>query len=232
MKFVVGIDEAGRGPLAGPVAVGVVVTPGNFDWKEILPGVNDSKQLTEKKREEIFKIARRLKAAGQFDYAVSLVSANVIDKLGMVPAINQAIKRALKKIEKRVEKNSAIYRTKKGNSSSSSRSELEQFKWLKKIELKECSVKLDGGLKAPEEFKNQETIIKGDSKEKVIGLASIVAKVSRDRYMVRRSAEPTFAPYEFATHKGYGTKKHREAIAKNGLSSEHRKSYCKNVILL
>ena len=92
-----------------------------------------------------------------------------------------------------------------------------------------CAVKLDGGLKAPERFVHQETIIKGDQKEKVIGLASIMAKVTRDRYMVRLSRRDDLGRYDFATHKGYGTKAHRAAITKYGLSPEHRQSYCKKI---
>ena len=88
MKYLIGIDEAGRGPLAGPVAVGVALVPVGFDWS-LLPGVNDSKQLTEKKREEIFAVAKKLKQANQLDYAVALVSARVIDRDGIVATINR-----------------------------------------------------------------------------------------------------------------------------------------------
>jgi ribonuclease HII len=101
-----------------------------------------------------------------------------------------------------------------------------------KIRLDEVMVKLDGSLRAPAEFLFQETIIKGDSNEKVIGLASIMAKVTRDRYMVKVSTEVKYAMYDFARHKGYGTTVHREAIAKNGLSTLHRASYCKNITIV
>jgi ribonuclease HII len=102
-------------------------------------------------------------------------------------------------------------------------------KGLKKLEVKpeECFVKLDGSLRAPSEF-SQETIIKGDSKELVIGLASICAKETRDTYMVKVSKREELSPYDFAVHKGYGTKNHRQAIIKYGLSVEHRQSYCQN----
>jgi ribonuclease HII len=90
-------------------------------------------------------------------------------------------------------------------------------------------IKLDGSLRAPAEF-TQETIIKGDDKEQVIGLASIMAKVTRDRYMVQQDAK--YPQYGFAQHKGYGTKAHIEAIAKYGFSPIHRRSYCKNVQML
>ncbi|MEK7639405.1 MAG: ribonuclease HII [Patescibacteria group bacterium] len=89
-------------------------------------------------------------------------------------------------------------------------------------------VKLDGALKAPAGFQ-QETIIKGDQKELVIGLASILAKETRDRYMVRIASR--FAPYGFHLHKGYGTLAHRTAIKQHGLSVIHRATYCKNCFL-
>jgi len=194
-RYVIGIDEAGRGPLAGPVSVGTACVPTDFDWS-LIPGVNDSKKLTKAKREQIFKIAKRLEKEGKLQTKVSMVSATVIDRIGIVPSITKAMHRGLERITAPVSN---------------------------------ISVKLDGGLKAPEQYLEQETIIKGDSKEKVIGLASIMAKVTRDRYMVRKSAFSEFSVYMFDIHKGYGTKKHREAIAQNGLSIEHRKSYCKNI---
>ena len=193
-KYVIGIDEAGRGPLAGPVAVGVVLIEADFDWG-LLAGVNDSKKLSEKKREEIFEEAGRLKVASQLDYSVTMVSAKVIDRVGIVGAINLAMTRGLGKVLKDF--------TKPAN----------------------CQVLLDGSLRAPVEFIDQETIIKGDQKERVIGLASIMAKVTRDRYMVRKSQEAIFAPYNFAKHKGYGTRTHCEAIKKHGLSTIHRKTF-------
>ncbi len=194
-KYLIGVDEAGRGPLAGPVAVGVVVVPKDFDWR-LLSGVNDSKQLSEKKREEIFKATQMLRASAHLDYAVAMVSASVIDKIGIVPAVERAMGRALKKLDPSPA---------------------------------ETRVKLDGGLRAPSGFLYQETIIKGDAKEKVIGLASILAKVTRDRYMVRIADKPQFAPYDFSIHKGYGTKAHRTAIERHGLSTLHRHTFCKDI---
>ncbi len=204
--FIIGVDEAGRGPLAGPVSVGAVMVPADFDWSQILD-VNDSKKLTERKREEIFDIAKKLKKEGMLDYAVSLVGAKVIDTNGIVPSITIGINRVLKKMMK----NTTVNRS------------------MGMCAYEDVIVKLDGGLVAPQEFVHQETIIQGDSKEKIIGLASIMAKVTRDRYMVRKSALPIFAPYTFDQHKGYGTKAHREAIAQHGLSPEHRKTFCKNI---
>ncbi len=196
-SHLVGVDEAGRGPLAGPVAVGVVKVPIDFDWA-LVPGVGDSKQLSEKAREEVYAAASEARRAGALNWSVSLVSAVVIDKKGIVLAVTLAMHRCFKKL---------------------------------RLDAKEVEVKLDGSLSAPSEY-IQETIVKGDAKEPVIGLASIVAKVTRDRYMRRRASLAAFAPYNFATHKGYGTKDHCQAIAEYGLSSEHRASYCKNIKLL
>lgn len=194
-KYLIGIDEVGRGPLAGPVAVGVVRTPANFDWVSKLAGVTDSKKLTEQKQESIYKAAFELRKIGLIDFSVAMVSAEKIDQKGIQWAIRNALARSVRRVGAQ---------------------ESDFFK-------------LDGGLYAPEKFLYQETIIKGDAKEQVIGLASIVAKVTRDRYMVRKADLPPFAPYDFAQHKGYGTKTHRVAIAQHGLSPEHRASYCRNI---
>jgi len=100
---------------------------------------------------------------------------------------------------------------------------------LAKLRLKpsEAEVLLDGGLKAPKDFQNQKTIIKGDEKEAVIALASIVAKVSRDRKM--QAFARKFPGYGFEIHKGYGTRRHYEALAKNGLCPIHRQSFLKSL---
>ena len=222
-KYIIGIDEAGRGPLAGPVSVGVACVSSDFDW-DLIPGVNDSKKLTEKKREEIFKIAQRLKKEGKLTYAVKMVSAKEIDKIRIVASVTKAMNQAIKRVI-----NDPI---KAGILGEALPRQSYQGKALVELDYDMYDVKLDGGLSAPEEFIHQETIIKGDSKEKVIGLASIMAKVTRDQYMVRIAKKSCFAPYTFDVHKGYGTKKHRESIAQNGLSTEHRATYCKNVVLL
>ena len=213
-KWIIGIDEVGRGPLAGPVGVGVVLVPGNFLWDKKLPGVTDSKKLTEAKREEIFKLAHRLRRQQEIDWSVTMASAQQIDERGIQWAIRHAMKQALTSLEKRakncpfdekVSKRGGVYVP------------------------QQSVVKLDGGLTAPERYKEQETIIKGDAKEPTIGLASIMAKVTRDRYMVRKGGEAPFTAYDFAMHKGYGTKAHRTAIAQHGLSPEQRATYCKNI---
>lgn len=208
-KYLVGIDEAGRGPLAGPVAVGVVLVSIDFDWK-LIPGVGDSKQLSPEKRDALFRRARELKREGVLNYAVAMVSAKVIDDIGIVPSVTRAMKRALDKV---------CPRATLGN--------------FPRVALGPSSVmvKLDGGLRAPAEFVHQETIIKGDQKELAIGLASIVAKVTRDRYMERVGKQSTYAVYGLDVHKGYGTKAHRSAIKMHGCTDLHRRSYCKNIWL-
>lgn len=193
MKFIVGVDEAGRGPLAGPVAVGVVKVLSTFDWK-LIPNVNDSKKISEKKREAIFELVNELIEKELLQYSVKLVSAKSIDNKGIVPAIKRSIQSAFDELS---------------------------------LETKNCFIKLDGSLKAPEGF-SQETIIKGDGKEKVIGLASIMAKVTRDKYMEKIADK--YPEYEFAKHKGYGTKKHIELIKKHGKCAEHRTSFLTRIL--
>jgi|AntRauTorckE6833_2_1112554.scaffolds.fasta_scaffold15064_1 ribonuclease HII len=192
MKWLIGIDEAGRGPLAGPVTVGVVKIPVDFDWS-LIPGVNDSKKISEKKREVIFNAVQPLVEQGLIAYTVKSVSAKSIDAKGIAPAIVRAIASGLEDLA---------------------------------LDPTECFIKLDGSLKAPATFP-QETIIGGDGKEQVIGLASIMAKVTRDRYMVKQAE--LYPQYGLAQHKGYGTKAHREAISQHGFTPIHRQTYCKNI---
>lgn len=199
-KWLIGIDEAGRGPLAGPVAVGVVCVSPDFNWSHI-PGVDDSKKLTPQKREEIFRQACVLQQERKLAFAVAMVSAASIDAIGIVPSVRKAMRIALHKLKSELHFEEAF-----------------------------CQVKLDGSLRAPEEFLYQETIIGGDAQEKVIGLASIAAKVTRDRHMSRLSARAAYAPYCFEQHKGYGTAHHRKLILTLGVSDVHRKSYCQKLI--
>ena len=194
IKFVVGIDEVGRGPLAGPVAVCAFIMPANFNVKEF-GIIKDSKKLKPQKREEIFARLKELKKEGKLNYSVCYESAKRIDKIGISKAIKNCLIKALKNI---------------------------------KAKPSECLVLLDGGLKAPEEYINQKTIIKGDEKERAIAFASIAAKVSRDTLMCKLAKK--YKKYSFEIHKGYGTQKHCEAIKKHGLSLEHRRCFCKRFI--
>ena len=201
MKYasVVGIDEVGRGPLAGPVAVAVLQfkvvsiklkvkkAEANFGFK-----LKDSKKLSEKQREIWFKEIKLWWKKGECNFKVSMISAKEIDKIGISKAIKKCIFSSLSAL--RVSISDPIL--------------------------------LDGSLKAPIEYKKQKTIIKGDEKEPIIALASIVAKVCRDRLMIRLAKK--YPEYGLESHKGYGTKLHYEAIKAKGLSPIHRRSFLKN----
>ena len=202
-KYLIGVDEVGRGPVAGPVAVGVVayeISQENF-LKEELKEAKDSKKMTEKKREEVFKKIEKLKKEKKIFAKVSFVSAKNIDKIGIVPAIQKALDLSIKNI-------------------------LEEIEVQK--DFSNLILKLDGGLKFNQKIKNQKTIIKGDQKEFVISLASIVAKVLRDRKMIQLSKK--YPEYFLEKNKGYGTKQHLEAVKKYGLSEIHRKSFLKKFL--
>ncbi|PIR69464.1 MAG: ribonuclease HII [Candidatus Niyogibacteria bacterium CG10_big_fil_rev_8_21_14_0_10_46_36] len=193
-KYLIGIDEVGRGPLAGPITIGVVVVPQKR--KNLFVGIKDSKALSVSKREEWFKALQGHTRGNRMFYAISSVSHAVIDKIGIVPATRLAISRSLKKIAKK----------------------------NVRIGSKSARVLLDGGLKAPREYANQQTIIRGDKQIPIIAAASIMAKVMRDRKMMRLARE--YPQYGFDIHKGYGTKAHMRALKKYGLSNIHRKSFC------
>lgn len=194
MDWLVGIDEAGRGPLAGPVSVGVVAVPVGFDWC-LLSKVGDSKKVPVISREEVYRQANLLKKQDLIKFKVVQISSNIIDKKGITTAIKLAIEKGLNDLC---------------------------------IEDNKCEVRLDGSLKAPPNYLQQVTIIKGDASEPVIGLASILAKVTRDRHMLKMNLK--YPEYGFDQHKGYGTKKHRENIKKYGLSVIHRQSFCRNLL--
>ncbi len=190
MHCVVGIDEVGRGPLAGPITVGVVCVPVTFSWKEC-HDLKDSKQLTEAMRNRWYQWIKRHPSIRA---SVSSVSAKEIDRIGIVAAGNLAARRALKKL---------------------------------KLSPKTAVIQLDYGLVVGTQWK-QTAYIKGDERFPAIALASIYAKVTRDTYMTRIARQ--FPRYGFEVHKGYGTKKHRMSIKKSGISSLHRKTFCKKVI--
>jgi len=189
-KYIVGIDEVGRGPLAGPITVGLVVMPARMP-QAFFVGIRDSKKLTPKKREEWF---RAIKNHKKLSHAVISISALHIDKYGISHTARLAIERGLTKLA---------------------------------VSPASSYIMLDAGLRAPREFR-QESIIKGDEKIPVIAAASIMAKVTRDRAMMRFHAK--YPAYGFASHKGYGTAIHTHAISKYGLSKIHRISFCSRFI--
>ncbi|HEY4501058.1 MAG TPA: ribonuclease HII [Candidatus Paceibacterota bacterium] len=188
-SLVLGVDEAGRGPLAGPVAVGVVAVPEGFDVVKEFPGVADSKKLSEKKREKIFKMLETWVAKSGVRFTVEFESAEVIDEEGITIAVRRALWRGVNKLAP----DSTL-----------------------------VHVLLDGSLKAPPEY-SQETIINGDELVPIISLASIMAKVTRDRLMVELAKK--YPQYGFEKHKGYGTALHYEMLKKHGLCDIHRCSY-------
>ena len=197
-RFVVGVDEAGRGPLAGPVAVGIVVAPSSCNLRKMFPGVADSKVLSEKKREEIFALLQKksgmhktLRTAGVVRYIVVFASAHMIDAKGITAAVHRCIYKGIRKLVP----NPAAHK-----------------------------ILLDGLLHAPPEYA-QQTIIRGDATDPIISLASIAAKVTRDRLMKRLAKK--YPKYGFEKHKGYGTALHRAHIRKFGVCTVHRKTYCR-----
>ena len=193
MKYVIGIDEAGRGPLAGPVSVGAAMVAHDFDFSRVA-GIKDSKILTPAMRDEWYDKLEALRDEGSLRFAVAFSSAGMIDQRGIVPAIFSALRRTLVQL---------------------------------KAQPKECEVRLDGNLKAPDVFKNQRTIIRGDQTEPVISLAAIAAKVERDRLMMRLARK--YPQYRFEQHKGYGTKLHRSLITEHGFSPLHRTTFCARI---
>jgi len=189
MKFVLGVDEAGRGPLAGPASVGVVMVPEGFAVALEFPGVADSKALSEKKREAIYALLEERAARGDVQFVVELPSAEAIDREGIAVVIREGVSRAVNQLAR---------------------------------DAAEVHVLLDGALCAPREYA-QKTIIGGDATEPIISLASIAAKVTRDRLMVQMAEK--YPGYGFEKHKGYGTKAHYEALAERGLCDIHRKTF-------
>lgn len=192
-KYIIGIDEVGRGPLAGPVAVCSLCLNNSFDYKNF-NNFKDSKKLSHNQRVKWLEKINEEKKKGNIIYKVCFQSNKVIDKKGLTFAIKKAL--------------------------------ADSINFLK-INPKICQVLLDGGLKAPAEYKNQKTIIKGDEKELAIALASIVAKVTRDELVIKLAGK--YPGYRLEKHKGYGTKEHYKALKNRGISAIHRKSFLKKL---
>ncbi|MBP6868972.1 MAG: ribonuclease HII [Candidatus Pacebacteria bacterium] len=193
MNFILGVDEAGRGPLAGPLSIGVVSVPEDIDLLALFPTLNDSKQLTEKKREKIFNELEAIKEEQGIRYVVLYEEADAIDELGLTEVVRRSVWKGVEEL---------LPVTSEGK------------------------VYLDGLLSAPPGY-TQETVVGGDGLIPSIMLASIVAKVSRDRLMCEYAK--SYPEYGFEKHKGYGTKAHYEAIEKNGLTPLHRRRFLKGL---
>lgn len=183
-QTVCGIDEAGRGPLCGPVCAAAVILPLDCE----IEGINDSKKLSEKKREIIFDVIKEKAIA----YSAVMVDAKTIDEINILQATFSAMRKA-----------------------------------VDSLAVKPDIALIDGNQKPGLEIE-QRTIVKGDAKSISIAAASIIAKVTRDRYM--RQVDEKYPQYKFAQHKGYGTKLHYEMIAEHGICPEHRKSFLKKIL--
>ena len=181
-RYICGIDEAGRGPLAGPVVAGAVILPKD----EKILYVNDSKKLSEKKREELYDvIMERAIAVG-----VGIVDNNRIDEINILNATYEAMKMAINNLSIRPD------------------------------------ILLNDAVKIPGVDIAQVPIIKGDAKSLSIAAASIIAKVTRDRIMKKYAKQ--YPEYGFLDNKGYGAKKHIEALERIGACPIHRKTFIKN----
>ena len=185
-KVIVGLDEVGRGPLAGPLSVGAVVLDPAAD---LLEGLNDSKQIPEAKRAPLAEEVKRRSRA----YAVVHIPPQDIDDQGIMACLKRAFITAISQVE------------------------------AQGVEV--GVVLLDGN---PLGIDPREVnVVKGDAKCASIAAASVIAKVERDALMVDYDAE--YPGYDFASSKGYGSARHREAITQHGLTPIHRRSYCTNL---
>jgi ribonuclease HII len=224
-KWLIGIDEVGRGPLAGPVTVGAVAVLVNRSnavaysklRKKLMEisGIKypigiDSKKMKEIDRDFWYEVICKLVKREDLYAVVSSTSAEMIDKKGIAVCIKDLVNTNLKKLSK------------KSKFGTEGRQNSEDI-------FSQMDVLLDGGLKTSLTVGSQKTIIKGDEKELLISLASVFAKVTRDRHMKKLSKNHKYAHYGFDVHKGYGTVLHRSVIKKVGLSKEHRRSFCKNI---
>ena len=179
---VCGVDEAGRGPLAGPVCAAACVLPEGL----VIPGLDDSKKLSEKKREALYDTVTE----GALFWAVCMVDSGVIDEINILQATFRAMRGAVEGLGCRPEL---------------------------------CLV---DGNRDPQLGLPTQLLVKGDGRCACIAAASILAKVTRDRFM--REQDGIYPGYGFAVHKGYGTKAHYAALDRLGLCPIHRRSFLKN----
>lgn len=183
-KTICGIDEAGRGPLAGPVYAAAVILPMDLE----IDGLNDSKKLSEKKREALFDVI----CEKAISYSIGIATEEEIDDINILNATFLAMRRA-----------------------------------VDGLSIKPDYALIDGN-QHPGLSISDETVVKGDGKSMSIAAASILAKVSRDRFMLEIAEK--YPEYCFDKHKGYGTKLHYEMIEKYGVSPVHRRSFLKKIL--
>lgn len=183
-NIVCGVDEAGRGPLAGPVYAAAVILPKGY----VIDGVNDSKKLSEKKRDMLFDVIKK----EAISYSIGIASEQEIDEINILQATFLAMRRAVDGLSIQPD------------------------------------IALIDGNKKPGLSIAEWDIVKGDGKSANIAAASIIAKVSRDRYMLELAEK--YPEYQFEKHKGYGTKLHYEMLEKYGISPVHRKTFLKKFL--
>ena len=219
------IDEAGRGPLAWPMHIGIVLPLKKFDKKPY----KDSKKLSEKQREALFPKIEKLQSDWKIIFAIWTVTNTEIDKLWMTKSLNLAIKRGISKILKNIpsplsdrrgaggEVTAAITKKELATRQKENNETIELIiDWNNKFWL-------DKDLEIP-----VETVIKWDDKIKEIWMASILAKVSRDRIM-ENEMDKKYPKYNFKKHKWYWTKEHRDAIIKYWPCKIHRKLFLRKI---
>lgn len=184
-SHICGVDEAGRGPLAGPVCAAAVILPHNCR----LEGLDDSKKLSEKRRELLFRQIQKTAVA----YGIAFADVEEIERFNILEATFLAMNRAVEQLSPAAD------------------------------------FALIDGNRAPKHLPIPcQTVIKGDALSCSIAAASILAKVTRDRYMLEMNEK--YPAYGFAAHKGYGTKAHREAIRTYGPCPIHRLSFLGNIL--
>ena len=186
-QLIGGIDEVGRGPLAGPVVVACCVMP--LKDEDIIQGVNDSKKVSEKNREILYEKIKEKAIA----YQIEMLDEKAIDEMNILAATKWCMAKAIEDISKKVKLDIVLI----------------------------DAVNIDTNVPI-------EPIIKGDAKSYSIACASILAKVTRDRMMVEMDKK--YPGYDFASNKGYGSKKHIDAIKTIGPCEIHRRTFIKNFI--
>lgn len=199
--ILIGIDEAGRGPLAGPVvAAAVLFKSADFEIPEgrekEFTLIRDSKKLSETQRETVFALVQEF-----FHVGVGVISAETIDRVNILQATFLAMKAAITNLQQTT----------------------NNLRQLNNIAMKPWKLLIDGNQEIPNVSLQQEAIVDGDGLVKSIAAASIIAKVTRDRLIIL--ADHKYPAYGFARHKGYGTREHMEALRKYGPTPIHRKSF-------
>ena len=181
VEIICGVDEAGRGPLAGPVCAAAVILPRNIE----IPGLDDSKKLSDKRRRELFPVIKEKAIA----YGIAFADHTEIDEINILQATYLAMERA-----------------------------------INQLSVKPDLALIDGN-RAKDFGIPVETVVHGDSRSASIAAASILAKVTRDDYMLQMNER--YPGYGFDIHKGYGTKAHYAALTELGASEIHRMTFLK-----